>query len=462
LVNVQPLQVGVNELGYLKTLAELPDIESMVEPEMTAAPQGKGSAFRALRHRNFKLFFYGQMISLIGTWMQATALPLLVVKLRPDNTGLWLGIVSFVPLIPILPLAIMAGSWADRFSKHKILILTQTTLMLQALVVVILTFTQSIQIWHVLALTLVSGAASAIDIPARQAFIVEMVDDRSDLNSAVALNSAIFNLGRAIGPVLAGLLIAPLGFSAAFLVNGLSFLAVIAGLLLMRLPPTPLQTEQPKMKAHLIEGLRYTVQNQTVMVLMSLVAVSAFLSMPFIILMPIFAQDSLAQSAKPINDLLCSWVTCQVPTAASYGLLMGAFGIGALIGAYVVGSHGDQRRGRLLTIGNLGFPVAVLIFAVSRSFWFSMAILVGVGIVFIMQNAVANTLLQVIVPDQLRGRLMSIYSIVLQGMQKAGGMQAGFTQALAGAPFSVAIGAIISAVYGFIVFWRWPQIRRLK
>ena len=126
------LQVGVNELGYLKTLAELPDIESMVEPEMTAAPQGKGSAFRALRHRNFKLFFYGQMISLIGTWMQATALPLLVVKLRPDNTGLWLGIVSFVPLIPILPLSIMAGSWADRFSKHKILILTQTTLMLQA------------------------------------------------------------------------------------------------------------------------------------------------------------------------------------------------------------------------------------------------------------------------------------------------------------------------------------------
>jgi hypothetical protein len=199
-----------------------------------------------------------------------------------------------------------------------------------------------------------------------------------------------------------------------------------------------------------------------VMVLMSLVAVSAFLSMPFMILMPIFAQGPLAQSAQPINDWLCSWVTCQEPTAASYGLLMGTFGIGALIGAFVVGSHGDQRRGRLLTLGNLGFPIAVLLFAVSRSFWFSMAILLVVGIVFVMQNALANTLLQVIVPDRLRGRLMSIYSLLFQGMQKAGGMQAGFTQTLAGAPFSVAIGAIISAIYGLIVFWRWPQIRRLK
>jgi len=144
------LQVGINELGYLKILAELPDIESIAEPEVIAVPQGRSGALRALRHRNYKLFFYGQMISLIGTWMQATALPLLVVKLRPDNSGLWLGIVSFVPLIPTLPLAIMAGSWADRFSKHKIMLLTQLTMLLQALVLAILTFTQTIQIWHVL------------------------------------------------------------------------------------------------------------------------------------------------------------------------------------------------------------------------------------------------------------------------------------------------------------------------
>ena len=457
-------------------MAELPEIEPIVEPEMTAAPQGKRGALRALRHRNYKLFFYGQMISLFGTWMQATALPLLIVQLQPDHAGLWLGIANFVPLIPTLPLAVMAGSWADRFSKHKIMLLTQTTLMLQALILAILTFTQTIQIWHVLVLTLVLGAASAVDIPARQAFVVDMVDDRADLDSAIALNSAIFNLGRAIGPVLAGLLIAPLGFSAAFLINSLSFLAVIAGLLMMRLPPKSVQIKPPKLSVHMIEGFQYALRNQSVRILMTLIAVSAFLSMPFMTLMPIFVKPArvlrdgtvieaagvLAASAQPINDTICRHITCQTPDAVPFGLLMGAFGIGALVGALLVGSLSGHRRGTLLTLGNLGFPIAVLLFAISQSFWLSMTILFVVGIVFVMQNALANTLLQVIVPDQLRGRLMSIYSIVLQGMQKAGGMQAGFTQALAGAPFSVAIGAIISAVYGCIVFWRWPQIRRLK
>lgn len=418
-------------------------------------------AFRALRHRNYQLFFFGQMISIIGTWMQVTALPLLIVKLKPANPGLWLGINGFLPLIPLIPLALVAGSLADRFSKRNILVLTQMTMMLQAFVLAALTATGTIQMWQILLLTFVSGAAAAIDLPARQAFVIEMVGDPADLGSGIALNSAIFNLGRAFGPVLAGLLIAPLGFSAAFFINGLSFLAVIAGLLLMHLPPTPQHARPPKMRAHLKEGLSYVWHNPTLMVLMSLVAVSAFLSMPFMTLMPIFAGDQLAVSAQPVVSAVCNWMTCQTPEAVTYGLLLGMFGTGALIGALLAGVYSDRGRGRLLTIGNLGFPLALLVFALSQSFWLSMAVLFGVGILFILQNALANTLVQLASPDRLRGRVMSVYSLVFQGMQGAGRMQAGVTETFMGAPFAVALGAIASLAYGVLVFFRWPQIRRL-
>jgi MFS family permease len=442
-------------------LAAIETGEALVEG---AAPQiRKGrKAFRALRHRNYQLFFFGQMISIIGTWMQATALPLLIVKLKPANPGLWLGINGFLPLLPLIPLALIAGSLADRYSKRNILVLTQTTMMLQAFVLAALTASDVIQMWQILLLTFISGAAAAIDLPARQAFVVEMVGDPEDLGSGIALNSAIFNLGRAFGPVLAGLLIAPLGFSAAFFINGLTFLAVIVGLLLMHLPPAPKIAKLAKMRTHLKEGLSYVWHNPTLMVLMSLVAVSAFLSMPFMILMPIFAGDQLAASSQPIVNMVCSWMTCQTPEAVTYGLLLGMFGAGALIGALLAGAYSDRGRGRLLTIGNLGFPLTLLVFALSQSFWLSMVVLFGVGILFILQNALANTLVQLASPDRLRGRVMSVYSLVFQGMQGAGRMQAGVTETFLGAPLSVAIGALISLAYGIFVFFKWPQIRRMK
>jgi MFS family permease len=311
-------------------------------------------------------------------------------------------------------------------------------------------------------LTFIAGAAQAIDLPARQAFVVEMAEDPEDLGSGIALNSAIFNLGRAFGPVLAGLLIAALGFSAAFAINGVSFLAVIAGLLLMHLPPAPEHLPHAKMSAHLKEGLSYVWHNPTLMVLMSLVAVSAFLSMPFMTLMPIFASDQLAPSAQPVVNAVCSWLTCQNPQAVTYGLLLGMFGAGALIGALLAGAYSDRGRGRLLTIGNLGFPLALLVFALSQSFWLSMAVLLGVGILFILQNALANTLVQLASPDRLRGRVMSVYSLVFQGMQGAGRMQAGLTETAIGASLSIAIGALVSLLYGLFVFFKWPEIRRMK
>jgi MFS family permease len=462
---------GTVEQSNLTDSESLEHLGEATAPSIRSGPK----AFRALRHRNYQLFFFGQMISIVGTWMQATALPLLIIQLVPqEQAGVWLGIIGFVPLIPLIPLALVAGSLSDRFPKRTIIVGTQTVVMLQAFVLAALTNTGTIQIWQILLLTFVSGAANAIDVPARQAFVVEMVGDPTDLGSGIALNSAIFNLGRAIGPVLAGLLIAPLGFSVAFLINGLSFLAVIAGLLLMRLPPMPRQTQPAKMRAHLKEGLSYVWHHETLKVLMSLVAVSAFLSMPFITLMPLFVQSvflpdgtlqpvgPLAASAMPINNWVCGWMTCQDPTAVPYGLLLGMFGVGALIGALLAGSYGDRGRGRLLTLGNLGFPIALLIFAVSKSFWLSMCLLFGVGILFILQNALSNTLVQVTSPDRLRGRVMSVYSLVFQGMAGAGRMQAGLVEGFVSAPFSVAIGALVSLIYGLFVFFKWPQIRHMK
>ncbi len=439
------------------------DNEAVEIPGETAAPKSyRGpKAFRALRHRNYRLFFSGQLVSIIGTWMQATALPLLIVKLAPKNPGLWLGMNSFLPLVPLIPLALIAGSLADRYPKRTILVLTQTAMMLQAFALALLTWTGTVQMWEILVLTFISGAATAIDVPARQAFVSEMVGDPADLSSGIALNSAIFNLGRAIGPVLAGLLIAALDYGAAFLVNGLSFLAVIAGLLLMRLPPTK-RARQPKMKAHLKEGLNYVLHNSTLLILMSLVAVSAFLSMPFITLMPIFAGKTLAESAQPIVAATCHVMTCQNPEAVTYGLMLGVFGVGALGGALIAGTYGDHGRGKLLTIGNLFFPATLLIFAFSQSIWLTLVVLLGVGVTFILQNAMSNTLVQVNAPDNMRGRIMSVYALVLQGMMRAGGMQAGFMETIVGAPLAIASGALISLGYGLLVFFKWPQIRKMK
>ncbi|CAG0930469.1 hypothetical protein TFLX_01766 [Thermoflexales bacterium] len=441
------------------------DNEAIETQGVATVPTGyRGpKAFRALRHHNYRLFFFGQLVSIVGTWMQTTALPLLIIRSVPENEdGLWLGINSFLPLVPLIPLALIAGSLADRYPKRTIIVLTQIVMMLQAFALAALAWSGMVQMWHILALTFIASAATAIDVPARQAFVIEMVGDPADLSSGIAMNSAVFNLGRAIGPVLAGLLIAALDFGAAFLVNGLSFLAVIAGLLLMRLPPHPWQAHRPKMGAHLSEGLSYLQGNSALMVLMSLVAVSAFLSMPFITLMPIFAGTTLADSAQPVVAATCRMMTCQNPEAVTFGLMMGAFGLGALAGALIVGTYGDRGRGRLLTIGNLFFPATLLIFALSQSLGLTLVVLPVVGVVFILQNALANTLIQVTAPDHMRGRIMSVYSLVFQGMMRLGGMQAGFMETMIGAPLAVASGALLSLGYGLLVFFKWPQVRKMK
>jgi MFS family permease len=432
-----------------------------------ALPAGRRqpSTFRALRHRNYRLFFFGQLISLIGTWMQTIAQQWLVYRLTGSAT--MLGMISLLGVLPLLPMSLWGGSLADRFPKRSIIVVTQATMMVLAFLLAALTWTGTVQVWQVMVLAVALAAANAVDIPARQAFIVEMVEGKEDLTSGIALNSAIFNGARAVGPALAGVAVATTGEAGAFFVNGVSFVAVIIALFMMRLPDRPRSSRQPPLASHLGEAVHYVRSQQVVMILISLVAVSAFLSMPYSTLMPVFASDVLNRSAQPLLDFVCNQgralgVSCQSPDALTYGLLMAATGLGAVMGALFVASlPADARRGRMLTLGNLGFPALVVLVALSRSFPLSLVLLVGIGCSFVVQNALANTLIQVIVPDELRGRVMSFYSLTFQGMMRLGGMQAGLMGDRFGAPFAVAIGGLVCLGYGAFVAWRYPRVRQV-
>lgn len=421
--------------------------------------------FRALRHRNYRLFFFGQMISVVGTWMQDTALKLLVVRLFPEpaQAAGWLGAVSFIPILPLIPFALLGGSLADRFPRRKLVIMTQTTMMAQALLLYALTASGAITIWHVLLLSVLLGMATAIDIPARQTLVVEMVGgNRDDLAGAIALNSSIFNLGRAVGPAIAGIVVATVGEANAFLLNGLSFIAVLAGLWLMWLPPRPPGERPPKLGAHLKDGFHYIRNERTILILLSLIAITAFLAMPFTQLLPLFAKYTLAGSAAPLTSFVCERVQCVTPEALTLGLLNAFFGFGALCGALMVASWAKpRRRGPMLTIGNISFPLALLLFALSRSIGLSLGLLFLVGVGWVMQTSLTNTLLQLTTPDSVRGRVMSVYSMLFQGMFRVGSMGAGMIAAVAGPPFAVGLGAALALAYGALVAARWPRIRRL-
>jgi MFS family permease len=435
------------------------------DAQVMAAPSHLPATFRALRHRNFRLFFFGQLISLIGTWMQVIAQQWLVWKLTGSET--MLGVISLIGVIPLVPMALWSGSISDRFPKRGIIVIAQAVMMIQAFILAALTWSGTVQVWHVMVLAVVLAAANAVDMPARQAFMVEMVNGKQDLTNAIGLNSAIFNAARILGPAIAGVAVATTGEAMAFFLNGLSFVAVIIGLALMRLPHF-VRPEQPsRVSSHIIEGMRYVRGQQVVVVLIGLIAVSAFLSMPYSTLLPVFADQVLAKSAQPVLQSVCNaassvGVSCQSPGALTYGLLMAATGIGALIGALGVASlPADARRGRLLTMGNLGFPALVILVALSRSFVLTMVLLMGVGASFVFQNALANTLLQLTTPDGLRGRVMSFYTLTFNVMMRFGGGQAGLMGNWLGAPVAVGLGAVVCLAYGLYVALRYPILRRM-
>ena len=425
----------------------------------------RSSAFRAMRHRNYKLWFFGQGLSLIGTWMQSMAQQVLVYRLTGSASAL--GIVSFMTVLPLVPLALWGGSLSDRVSKRNLLLVTQTMMMLQAILLAVLTWTGIVEIWHVYMMAFLLGAFKAVDTPARHSFVVEMVEGREDLTSAIGLNSAIQNGAKTLGPALAGVFVAVTGEAAAFMINSLSFLAVIVSLLLMKdLPHVSGERKKTNALSHMTEGIRYVFSQQTLLILMSLVAVSSFLSKPYQTLMPVFAAVNLKESAQPMVAFLCDGehllLNCRAPEALPLGLLLAAVGVGAVIGALIVASLPEHaRRGWVLTFGNLSFPCFLLLFVSSSSMSFSLVLMTLTGLTRVMQNAMANTLLQITAPDALRGRVMSFYSLVSHGTTQLGGLQAGFVTDWVGAPFSVGAGAVVSLIYGAFVALRYPQVRNL-
>jgi predicted MFS family arabinose efflux permease len=398
--------------------------------------------FVALRHRNYRLFFAGQLISLIGTWMQNVAQAWLVYQIT--GSPFYLGVVSFAGAVPVLFLSLWAGLVVDRVPKRNLLIVTQTSMLVLAFVLSADVFLGWVQAWHVVILAFLLGVANTFDAPARQAFVVEMIDAREDLQNAIGLNSAIFQMARIIGPTIAGIALAIIGAAWCFFLNGVSFIAVIVGLWQMRVQPVVGIRKNASQIAQIRQGLGYIRHNQVVLTLLSMVAVANIFAFGYSALMPAFAQDVLNSGPEGL------------------GLLSAAVGVGALIGALTVASLAQfQHKGMLLTLGNLFFPTMVLLFAGSRVFPISLLILIGTGLSFMIQNAMSNTLIQFAVPDDLRGRVMGIYMLVFQGFFPIGSLMAGTIAEHSSVPMGAAFGGAVALIAGLFWLWHAPYIRKL-
>jgi MFS family permease len=395
---------------------------------------------RALRHRNFRLFFGGQLLSLTGTWMQNVAQSWLVYRLT--GSSLLLGIVGFAGQIPIFLLSPMGGAVADRHSRHRLIILTQTSAMVLAFVLAALTLTRQVHVWHIMALASLLGCVNAFDIPARQSFFVHMVG-KEDLLNAIALNSTMFNAARVMGPAVAGILVASVGEGWCFLINGVSYLAVIAGLLMMRIESGQARAERASVVRELAEGVRFARRTMPVKVLLLLLGLVSVVGTPYTVLMPIFADRILHGGARGL------------------GLLMGATGLGAMAGALTVAARtGVRGLGRLVGWASAGFGASLILFSASRWFWLSWLLLIPVGGCLMVQMACSNTLLQSMVPDHLRGRVMALYSMMFMGVAPFGALGAGAVAARLGAPWTVALGGLACVAASLAYRSRFPAFRQ--
>jgi MFS family permease len=382
------------------------------ERDALSLPQGvkerrRANAFRALRHRNFRLFFGGQLTSLIGTWMQTVAQAWLVLKLT--NSPLMLGLVTFARFAPMLMVALFAGVVVDHVDRRRLLIVSQSLLMLSAFILAALTWSGVVRVEHVIILAAFNGLVGAFDVPGRQSFVVEMVGIE-DLPNAIALNSMIFNGARAIGPAIAGILIAWTGIAMCFFLNGVSFLAVIWSLFAMNLPRKIAQSFGGSMLRRLHEGLAYVWGHRPSFNLLVIGGICNGFAVQYTVLLPVFARNILHGDA------------------GAYGMLMGAQGLGAVIGAVILASRssatGSQRQN--LMIGLMVAAVGIVVFGLSRQMALSLVAQTIIGAALINYMASTNTLLQMFVSDELRGRVMSLYTISFIGAAPLGALEVGF------------------------------------
>jgi len=406
----------------------------------TASSPKWATTLRALRHRNFQLFFGGQLLSLTGTWMQTTAQAWLVYRMT--KSALLLGSVGFASQIPVFLVAPIGGITADRRNRQHLVIATQTASMILAGILAWLTISGRVQVWHIFVLAALLGVVNAFDIPGRQSFLVDMVG-KEDLMNAIALNSSMFNGARVIGPAIAGILVARIGEGWCFAANAISYIAVIVGLLLMKVQSPPRASKQSPIE-DIIEGFRWVNQTKVIRALLLLIGLVSLVGMPYTVLMPVFADQILHGGAREL------------------GILMGATGVGALFGALTLAAKtGVTGLGRWVTITCATLGISLFLFSFSTSFWLSAALLLPAGYSMMLQMACSNTLIQTMVPDQLRGRVMSLYSMMFMGMAPFGAFFGGALAHRIGAPITVASGGV-ACVIGAIWFGRALPAMRIE
>ena len=389
--------------------------------------------FRALRHRNYIVFFWGQLVSLVGTWMQQTAMSWFVYQIT--NSKLLLGVVAAMGSAPMMLSSVWGGSLADRYPKRSILVATQAAQMICAFVLAAGVWAGFATPLFIIVIAALNGVAMGFDMPARQAFTVEMTS-REDLLNAISLNSSIVNGARVVGPSVAGLLIGWVGVAMCFFLNGVTFIAVIAGFLMMRLPPFQRPAHAVSVGEHAWNGIVYTMKHQRVRTILLLFLAVGVFGWSYAVLMPAFARDVLNRGAN------------------GYGILMSASGTGAFIGALVVATYGHLFTPRALALGGIWvFSIALFALSLSRNFYVALACLLVAGFGMLLFFSTSNTVLQTIVPDEMRGRVMGVWSLVFGAMIPLGSLEVGTVAHFVGTPFALAFGAVICAVSALITLW---------
>ncbi|HUU10572.1 MAG TPA: MFS transporter [Phycisphaerae bacterium] len=401
------------------------------------------SIIRSLRHRNFRLYFIGQSISVTGTWMQSVAMGWLVYRLT--DSKILLGVVGFTAQILTFVVAPLAGVLADRWDRRRALIVAQTLAMAQALAMAAITLTGTVEVWHIIALSFFTGLVRGFEVPTRQSFIIQMLDDRSDLPNAIALNSFMVNAARLVGPLMAGGIIAMVGEGTCFLVNGVSYGAVIAALVAMRIAPRPRLRPTGGVMAGLVEGFAYARRTPVIRAAIIVLAVTSLVGVPYTTLMPVFARDILKGGPHTL------------------GYLMGATGVGALVGAALLAARKERMRlGRMILLAAAAFGAGLIAFALAAHFrptlWLSLPILVWVGCAMMVQMYSSNTLLQTVVDEDKRGRVMSFYTMAFMGVIPFGAVLAGWMAEHLGAPTTLVIGGSACLVGALVFGTRLPRL----
>ncbi len=398
--------------------------------------------FRSLKYHNFRLFFGGQSISLIGTWIQRIAMPWLVYDI--SNSVVLLGIVGFAGQIPTFLLASFAGVIVDRSNRYYILIATQILAMLQALTLALLVFFGAIQVWHILLLSVILGLINAFDMPSRQSFMIEMVEKKEDLGNAIALNSTMVNGARLLGPSIAGVLISITGEAACFLINGLSYIVVIFSLLRMKINVKKQVKKTTKVLYELKEGFKYTFGFKPIKFIILLLALVSLMGMPYVVLMPVYAKEILHGSSH------------------TFGFLMGASGLGALTGAlYLASRKNAVGLEKIIPFSAAIFGLGLILLSLSQMFWMAalVMILTGTGMMLVM--AASNTVIQTIIDDSKRGRVMSFYAMAFMGTAPFGSLLAGSLAKIIGTPATFAIGGVACILGAFIYLNNMKELQNL-